>query len=62
MRTAVPGDAASLLRLKQRLDQETSFMLLEVGERDTGAQVLARQRRTHPGEAAWAGADAILIA
>jgi RimJ/RimL family protein N-acetyltransferase len=31
-----------LLRLKQRLDQETSFMLLEPGERDTSAEALAR--------------------
>jgi RimJ/RimL family protein N-acetyltransferase len=30
-----------LLRLKQRLDQETSFMLLEPGERDTSVQALA---------------------
>jgi RimJ/RimL family protein N-acetyltransferase len=43
MRIAGPGDAAALLRLKQRLDRETSFMLLEAGERDTSVQVLARQ-------------------
>ncbi len=42
-RVAGPGDAAALLRLKQRLDRETSFMLLEVGERDTSVRVLARQ-------------------
>ncbi len=34
------GDAAALLELKQRLDQETSFMLLEPGERDTMAVIL----------------------
>ena len=40
-RIAGPGDAAALLRLKQRLDQETTFMLLEPGERDTSVQALA---------------------
>lgn len=29
-----------LLRLKQRLDQETSFMLLEAGERDTSVDAI----------------------
>jgi hypothetical protein len=43
IRVAGPGDAAALLRLKQRLDRETPFMLHEVGERDTSVQVLARQ-------------------
>ncbi len=42
LRTAGPEDAASLLRLKQRLDRESSFMLLEPGERDTSAEALAR--------------------
>ena len=41
IRTAGPGDAAALLRLKQRLDRETSFMLLEADERDTSAQAVA---------------------
>jgi hypothetical protein len=42
IRMAGPGDAAALLRLKQRLDQETSFMMLEADERDTSVQALAR--------------------
>jgi len=33
LRAAGPGDAAGLLALKQDLDRETSFMLLEPGER-----------------------------
>ena len=33
LRAAGPGDAAALLVLKQDLDRETSFMLLEPGER-----------------------------
>jgi RimJ/RimL family protein N-acetyltransferase len=41
MRIAGPGDAAALLRLKQRLDRETSFMLLEADERDASAQAVA---------------------
>ena len=32
-RTAGPGDGAGLLALKENLDRETSFMLLEPGER-----------------------------
>jgi RimJ/RimL family protein N-acetyltransferase len=43
IRTAGPGDAASLLRLQQRLDQETSFMLFEPGERGTSTEDLARR-------------------
>jgi RimJ/RimL family protein N-acetyltransferase len=42
LRIAGPDDAAALMKLKQRLDQETSFMLLEPGERDTSTQALAR--------------------
>jgi RimJ/RimL family protein N-acetyltransferase len=42
MRIAGPEDAAALLSLKQGLDQETSFMLLEPGERDTSVEALAR--------------------
>jgi hypothetical protein len=38
---AGPGDAAALLRLKQQLDLETSFMLLEPGERETSVAMLA---------------------
>jgi hypothetical protein len=41
LRVADPGDAAALLELKQRLDQETAFMLLEPGERDTSVEALA---------------------
>jgi ribosomal protein S18 acetylase RimI-like enzyme len=41
IRTAGPGDAAALLRLKQRLDRETSFMLIEADERDTSVQAVA---------------------
>jgi hypothetical protein len=41
VRMAGPGDAAALLRLKRRLDRQTSFMLLEPDERDTSVQVLA---------------------
>jgi RimJ/RimL family protein N-acetyltransferase len=45
VRVAGTGDAAALLRLKQRLDQETAFMLLEPDERDTSVQALADQLR-----------------
>jgi RimJ/RimL family protein N-acetyltransferase len=41
LRTAQPADAAALMRLKQHLDQETSFMLLEPGERDPSVEKLA---------------------
>lgn len=41
IRVAGPHDAAALLRLKQHLDQETSFMMLEPGERDTSTEELA---------------------
>jgi len=43
LRVAGPGDAAALLRLKQRLDQETSFMLLEASERDASVPSLAQE-------------------
>lgn len=42
LRIAGPDDAAALMKLKQRLDEETSFMLLEPDERDTSIQALAR--------------------
>jgi RimJ/RimL family protein N-acetyltransferase len=42
LRIAGPDDAAALMKLKQRLDEETSFMLLEPDERDTSTQTLAR--------------------
>ena len=43
LRVAEPGDAAALLRLKQRLDQETSFMLLEASEREASVPALAQE-------------------
>ena len=42
LRIAGPSDAVALMKLKQRLDEETSFMLLEPDERDTSIQALAR--------------------
>jgi RimJ/RimL family protein N-acetyltransferase len=42
MREAGRDDAAALLRLKQRLDRQTSFMLFEADERDTTVEALAR--------------------
>jgi hypothetical protein len=42
LRIAGPNDAVALMKLKQRLDEETSFMLLEPDERDTSTQTLAR--------------------
>jgi RimJ/RimL family protein N-acetyltransferase len=42
LRIAGPDDAIALMKLKQRLDEETSFMLLEPDERDTSIQALAR--------------------
>lgn len=38
LRELIPEDAAALLSLQHRLDQETSFMLLVPGERQTGIQ------------------------
>lgn len=40
-REAVPADAGSLLTLKQKLDCETSFMLVEPGERAETAEEVA---------------------
>ena len=42
LRIAAPNDAVRLMKLKQRLDEETSLMLLEPAERDTSIQALAR--------------------
>ena len=42
LRIAQPSDAVALMKLKKRLDEETSFMLLEPDERDTSIQALAR--------------------
>ncbi|SET28503.1 Protein N-acetyltransferase, RimJ/RimL family [Paenibacillus sp. NFR01] len=38
LRRLIPADAAELLTLQHRLDDETSFMLLEPGERQSGLQ------------------------
>ena len=43
VRAARPYDAAALLGLKRHLDQETSFMMYEPGERDSSVQDLARE-------------------
>jgi len=58
MRAARPDDAAALLRLKQRLDQETSFMLLEAGERDASVPTLARELES----AARSGNSVVIVA
>jgi RimJ/RimL family protein N-acetyltransferase len=58
LRTAGSADADSLLRLKQRLDHETSFMLLEPGERDTSAEALAR----HLDSEARSGNSVVIVA
>jgi RimJ/RimL family protein N-acetyltransferase len=42
LRGAGPDDAVALMKLKQRLDEETSFMLLEPNERDSSIPTLAR--------------------
>ncbi|MEK5237625.1 GNAT family N-acetyltransferase [Paenibacillus sp. FSL L8-0470] len=38
LKELVPGDAAELLSLQHRLDEESSFLLLEPDERQTGLQ------------------------
>ena len=43
IRIARPYDAAALLDLKRRLDEETTFMMYEPGERDSSVQDLARE-------------------
>ena len=58
MRAAGPDDAAALLGLKRRLDQETSFMLLEAGERDASVPALARELET----AARSGNSSVIVA
>jgi len=58
LRVAGPGDAAALLRLKQQLDQETSFMLLEPGERDTSVPALTSQLE----DVARSGNSAVILA
>jgi len=58
VRIAGPDDAAALLGLKQRLDQETAFMLLEPGERDTSVQALADEL----GATARSGNSIVIVA
>jgi len=45
IREATPHDASALLTLKRALDSETSFMLVEPGERTTTAPELADELR-----------------
>ncbi len=40
VRRATPGDAAALLDLKLRLDQETTFMMFEPGERRSSIEAV----------------------
>jgi RimJ/RimL family protein N-acetyltransferase len=49
LRVAGPGDAAALLALKENLDRETSFMLLEPGERTVDEQDVAADLDTVAG-------------
>lgn len=58
IRTAGPADAAALMRLKQQLDEETSFMLLEPGERDPSVPKLAARLE----EVAGSGNSLVLVA
>ena len=58
IRIAGPGDAAALLRLKQRLDLQTAFMLLEPDERNTSVQALADD----VGAAVRSGNSAVIVA
>jgi RimJ/RimL family protein N-acetyltransferase len=48
-RVAGPGDATALLALKENLDRETSFMLLEPGERAADEQDVAADLDTVAG-------------
>ena len=48
-RVAGPGDAADLRALKENLDRETSFMLLEPAERSTDEQDVAADLATVAG-------------
>ena len=58
LRAAGPQDAAALLALKQRLDRETSFMLLEPSERDAAVPALARELE----DMARSGNSAVIVA
>jgi RimJ/RimL family protein N-acetyltransferase len=57
VRPATPGDAAALLELKLLLDEETSFMLLEPGERRETAADYERRLRAGAG-----GSSVVLVA
>ncbi|HEY3955074.1 MAG TPA: GNAT family N-acetyltransferase [Streptosporangiaceae bacterium] len=58
IRSAGPTDAAALMRLKQQLDEETSFMLFEPGERDPSVPKLA----AHLEKVAGSGNSMVLLA
>ena len=58
VRVAGPDDAAALLRLKQRLDLQTSFMLLEPDERETSVRALADEL----GTVARSGNSVVIVA
>jgi RimJ/RimL family protein N-acetyltransferase len=62
MRAAGPDDAAALLRLKQRLDRETSFMLLEAGERDASVPALARELASAARSGNRSGNSVVIVA
>ncbi len=58
IRVAGPPDAAALLELKRRLDQETSFMMFEPDERDSSAMDLAAEL----GQAARSQNSVVIVA
>lgn len=58
IRVAGPPDAAALLELKRRLDQETSFMMFEPDERDSSAMDLAAE----VGQAARSQNSVVIVA
>jgi RimJ/RimL family protein N-acetyltransferase len=55
LRELIPEDSAELLQLQHRLDQETSYMLLAPGERQTGLQQVEEMI------AGFAGADSSIL-
>ena len=57
-RAAGPDDAAALLALKRRLDRESSFMLLEPGERTEDSGDVA----AHLGLVASAANSVVIVA
>jgi hypothetical protein len=58
LRIAGPDDAVALMKLKQRLDEETSFILLESDKRDISTQTLAR----HLDEVSRSGNSVVIVA